>query len=101
MSSSFKLYKPNGEYPEDFIEVDEELCSFFGVEPNPTRFLLGWVDAIGQRVALGWTSNEIKEEFNKEVSKGDKYSPYYENLILVLDYLVEHYELEGSWMANI
>jgi len=103
MAYSFKVYtKPHGQYPLNLTDVDEALCAYFNAPVDPDRYLLGWVDAIGMRVAMGCSIEELNEEFNKEVVKGDEYSSYYSNLLKVLQHLTDNYELSGGgWVPSL
>ena len=54
------LDKVSGE-PVVLQHVDERLCQHFGVPVDPDSWYLGWYDAIGFELAIGWTFAELRE----------------------------------------
>jgi len=84
--------------PVSFVEIDEEICKHFGVEPEPLggRYYYEWYESIGFRLAIGKTLEQTRAQFVEYTQEPeDKHSPnykaYYERLIEIVDYLNEHY----------
>lgn len=86
--------------PVLFAEIDDELRKHFKEPPDPDRYLGGWYNAIGQRVAYGKSFAEVREDFQRAIKespiKGQQ--EYYRDLILILDYLDQHYTTH-SWAS--
>ena len=60
MPNCFTLTKIGENEPTRFVEVDNEICEHFGVEPHPEYFYHDWYDTIGLLLALGKSFEEIK-----------------------------------------
>lgn len=98
MPACFQLYakdKP-GEGPVILQRIDEAMCAHFEVPCDPVKYLNGWFDSIGFRLAIGKSFAEIKTEFEKYVEedkdKGDAgFSEFYRDSIQILDWLAERY----------
>jgi len=46
---------------QKLIELDERFCEELGVKPDTKDWVLGWMDIIGIRLALGKSASEILE----------------------------------------
>jgi hypothetical protein len=97
MPICFQLYdksKPE-EGPVSLSKVDEEMCEHFQVPCDPIKYLGGWFDCIGFRLALGKTFEEIREQIDGYLAADkqhqDGYVEFYENMLLMLSYLEERY----------
>ncbi len=97
MPACFQLYPKGSNEPVILQRLDDEMCRHFGVEPDPDRWLGGWYDTIGFRFALGKSFDQIREQFKEyvaeEKAKGNPNEgvEYYENLLLILDYIEERF----------
>ena len=63
---------------QKLIELDERFCEELGVKPDAEQWVLGWLDIIGLRLALGKSASEILEN-------GDWDSEYTRLLIYIRD----------------
>jgi hypothetical protein len=100
MPNCFQLIGKETGKPTAFVAIDEALCGHFGYEIHPTKYLFGWYDAIGFRVACGKSLDDIRKEFAGYVSEalgknelGDV--EYYDRLVRVVDYLKERYTTDA------
>lgn len=48
------------------IEVDNDMCAAFGIEPDPVTFYEGWVDNIGFRLACGQSFDDLRADYQDE-----------------------------------
>lgn len=99
MPVCFQLYdktKP-GEPPVVLTEIDRLMCEHFEHPCDPVKYLNGWYDCIGFRLALGRSFEQIREQFNEyiveDTAKGNPNHQveYYQNSLLILAWLEEHY----------
>jgi hypothetical protein len=67
---------------DNFPEIDDQICAFLGVKPDPVNYYMGWYDTIGFRVAMGDTFDQIRE---------DRYVASEPKLIRILDWLDARY----------
>jgi hypothetical protein len=81
--------------PVRFVEVDEEICRFFNQEPDPVKYVAGWYDSIGVRLAMGMSLSGIKQEFEQEINKQGMESIYLA-LFKICEYLEENYN-SNAW----
>lgn len=98
MPACFQLFKKSNpeEGPVVLNKVDEEICAFLGAPVHETRYVCGWFDAIGFRLATGKTFAQIKEEFDgyikEETAKGKlDMAEFYVVLNKIREYLDERY----------
>lgn len=90
MAACFQLIKKGTEEPALLNSIDEELCAHFNVPVHPNDWYKNWYNTIGFRLALGKTFDEIKPELQKLAEEyPDSECP---QLVLIVDYLQEHYE---------
>ena len=84
--------------PVDFVTIDEEICAHCGVTPDPDRYLDGWYDSIGFRLAFGKSWDEIRKDFSlqameaNERDDGAPYSVLMHRLMRITDWLEERFE---------
>lgn len=107
MPACFQLYdkKKPGEGPVVLNRIDERMCEHFEQPCDPVKYLNGWFDSIGFRIAIGKTWAQIKEEFEKyveeEKARGDEdQASWYENLLLILSWLEENYETNSFYSRH-
>jgi hypothetical protein len=44
--------------------VDEEMCKYFGVKHDPSKFFFGWYDVVGYELTPGKTVSDAEKKFN-------------------------------------
>ena len=91
MPAYFQLYPKNSDEPAKFADVDDKMRAHFNAPPDPDKYLCGWYDSIGMRLALGQSFDEIRAEwFSYNEAEG------YDELIDILDWLEANYT-PNSW----
>lgn len=45
------------------VTIDEEMCAFFGVTPDPVLWFRNWENTIGLGLAMGHSWDKIREVF--------------------------------------
>jgi hypothetical protein len=60
MSHCYALRHTDGRL-KSFVELDEDMCRHFGVQPHPVRWLANWENEVGLGIALGLTPDRIAE----------------------------------------
>jgi len=90
MAAYFQLISKQTGEATPFNKIDEELCDNFEQPVDEHKYLSGWYDSIGLRLALGKSFDEIIAEF-KELKL--------EALTLIAEYLQEHYNA-NNWSGR-
>lgn len=97
MPACFQLYDKQTNEAEKLSIVDEKLCSFLGIQPDPVKYVNGWYDSIGFRLAVGKTFEQIRTEFTEYVNEpNNPYAKGYSNLLTILQWIEENYS-PNSW----
>lgn len=65
MPACFQLRVKGEKEPSTFVDIDDKLCEHFGVTPDKEKYMNGWYDSIGLRLAIGRSFFEIQEEFDE------------------------------------
>jgi hypothetical protein len=74
-------------------KLDDEVCEYLGVTPDPNKFYLGWFDYIGLFHAMGKSNDWIRESI-EELGPDSKYRIAYGK---ILDYLEENFTT-NAWV---
>jgi hypothetical protein len=82
--------------PVKFSQIDEEMCRHFEQPVDEKRYLGGWYDSIGFRLALGKSFEQIRAEFRGYVDEEKETSNFYVTMLKMLDWLDENYTPD-SW----
>ena len=99
MPNCFQLYdktKP-GDGPVVLQEVDRLMCEHFEQPCDAVEWLNGWYNCIGFRLACGKSFEEIRQQFkgyieeDKQRGNPNQRVEFYENSLLILGWLEEHY----------
>jgi hypothetical protein len=72
--------------PVNLVAIDEDICRHFGVEIHPTKWYCDWHQAIGFRLAIGKTFDEIIAEFDQSAGPNDE-DTFYARLAQIARYL--------------
>lgn len=99
MAGYFQLLNKKTGKPESFSFIDEELCNYFHEPIDPDKYLAGWYDSIGFRVAMGKSLTEIRQDFINLMIEDPKHAEGISNLIKILDWIDQHYTT-NSWHAK-
>lgn len=99
MPVCFQLYDKTrpGEGPVTLQEIDRLMCEHFEQPCDPIKYLNGWYDSIGFRLALGKSFEEIRGQFDgyilEEKARGNPNQgvEFYENSLRILAWLEERY----------
>lgn len=104
----FEFYLQNKETKEIYgpgytplVEVDNEMAKWFGIEPFPDRYLAGWTDALGVRIATNQSLDQIElsllDSWREAVDKEDEEATQlYSELIIILTWLKSFYSLHNN-----
>ena len=104
MAGYFQLINLATGEADTFNSIDEQLCAAFDTPVNPDEYLIGWYNAIGGRVAMGKSLSEVREIFLSYIEEAkidirkQNQIEYYNNLILLLDWISERYTT-NSWYS--
>jgi hypothetical protein len=77
--------------PVSLIEIDEEICKLFEIEPNDRVYYRGWVDWIGFLLACGHSFEKIRQ---------DKGIQSDEQMLQICNYLDENYTSQAWYQAR-
>jgi hypothetical protein len=98
MPNCFQLFrKSDPKTPVRFAVIDEELCALLNEPVNPVRYVVGWFDIIGFRIAGGKPlgSKELRGSIIQDLNIGKRKDPEEEEfcaqVLKALDYLEEHF----------
>ena len=89
MAAYLKLVrKSNGEVIErsKLIELDNELCAAFGIEPHAKNWFAGWMNSIGMMLAM-----------HNDMAKARKICGDDQELNFICDYIEEHFALASYY----
>ena len=69
MPNCVSLFDKVTKQPVSFSEVDDAICTWFGVKPDPKYYYESWYDVIGLAIACGRElgSQELRDAFPKGV----------------------------------
>jgi hypothetical protein len=103
MAAYFQLISLTTGEATSFNQIDEEICAAFDQPVDPDKYLINWYNAIGQRVAMGKSLDEVRTTFIgyiiEAISKGDNNQVIgYTNLIGILNWITNHYTT-NSWYS--
>jgi len=87
MPACFQLTRKGDTEPSRFCDLDEAICQHLGVNADPVKYIYGWYDTVGLRLALGYSFNTIIDNL-KEVGAWE--------LVAIAAYLNEHY-ISNAW----
>ncbi len=107
MPVCFQLYPKAtpGSGPAILNKIDEEMCAHFEAPVDPVKYLNGWFDCIGFRLACGKSFDEIKVELQgyvdeeKAANRPDAVK-FYEDMLLIHAWLDEHYTPNGFYSRH-
>jgi len=83
--------------PVRFMDIDVELCAHFNVTPHETLYYCGWYDWMGERVALGYSYDRMREEFRAQ-AEGRLKPAQLTHLLEIIDWFEAHY-VPDAWYA--
>jgi len=81
--------------PVRFIDIDAELCAAFDAQPHPTLYYCGWYDWLGERAALGYSYNKMREEFRAQ-AEGRLTPDQLAKILAIIDWFEAHY-VPDAW----
>lgn len=90
MPACFQLYKKGSSEPEKFTVIDEEICAMLDVPCDPVKWIYGWYDIIGFKLAIGKTFEQI-------VTDLEEYNDV--ELLKITRWLMEHYT-SNAWYTR-
>jgi hypothetical protein len=97
MPNCFALTETGTDTRVPLARIDDEMCAYFGVEPDPIKYHAGWYDIIGLRLALGKSLAEIRAEFDApdDFRPDDEgYQAFRHHIVEICDYLAARYTAE-------
>lgn len=90
MPSCFQLINKETGEAEKFSKIDDKICAYFGVKPDPKKYVYLWYDIIGFNLATGKSFEEQRE---MEWLKNDP------ELMQIIDFLDENYT-SNNWYEH-
>ena len=104
MPACFQLWKKGENSPSSFQDIDVEICNLFGEEVDPIKYILGWYDAIGFRIAMGKSFEEIRQEYIENIRKVGDFDIrnniwYYCQLLQIVNFLEKNYS-PNAWFSR-
>ena len=89
MPNCFQLKSIETGEPKNFIELDNEMCEHFGIEPNPERWLMNWYNFIGLALSVGKTFDEIRTYVHEDETP----------MLDIIDYIEQRY-VPDAWYES-
>lgn len=62
------------------LDVDNVLCQYMGVDPDPVHWYMKWVNSVGMSLAFGRSFDEIRGDFDDP------------EMIRIINWVEEHFE---------
>lgn len=97
-----------------FQQMDEEICAHLESEVDFVQYICGWDRSIGERLAYGYSFDQIRTEFNSAlpedletirrtylVEANDATVSVYYWLLKILAFIEEHYVCSVSTMPKV
>jgi hypothetical protein len=69
MPNCFQLTRKGDTHPSPLVLIDDLICEHFGVEPDPVKYLAGWYDSIGLKLAMGQSFPQIIASYKEYEEK--------------------------------
>lgn len=93
MPNCFQLIRKSDEEagPVKLQTIDNEMREHFKQPPSEDKWLAGWYDSIGFRLALGRSLADIRADFVNYAVQGGTDQQCYEDLIKIVDWLDENF----------
>ncbi len=86
MPNCINFTKFQASEPTVLNRIDEELCEHLGVEVQSTTWVHNWFNTVAFSLACGNDWNKVREIYRDTPE-----------LIKIIDYLEEHYEVNSWW----
>lgn len=96
MPNCFSLFKKGETVATSLSVIDDEICDYLAIEPDPTFYAFGWFDSIGMLIACCEGCDLGSEKLRDKVIAWTDDPDRREHLLCILNYLEEHYTSE-SW----
>ena len=95
MPTVVNLIKHGEQKPSSLAQVDDDLCKFLGVTPDPDICYAHWFDIIGFAIACGRTLDQLIERY----TQGDEADTTYATIARWLkdNYTAEVYYQPKGW----
>lgn len=97
MPNYFTLTKIGESEPTPLAKIDEELCKHLGEPVDPVKYVHGWYDSIGLRLAIGDSLQDIMAYYTERRKEKDDW--YYKAYCEMTEYLMNNYE-PNSWASR-
>jgi hypothetical protein len=72
-------------------QIDNEMCSRFGVVHDPNNSYHLWVNTIGLALSTGQTFGDIIQECHTSITEYPESASYYETKLKIAEYLTQHF----------
>ncbi len=100
MPNCFSLSRKGSTEFVFFQTVDEEMCKHFQVECDPVKYMSGWYDIIGFRLACGKSFSDQRKIYQAEIDKPEHDADdkaYYSTLLMIVNWLEENFTSD-AWV---
>lgn len=101
MPNCFQLFYLNGDKePVAFQQVDNAICHNLELPWDEKRYVNGWFDFIGFKLAMGQTFQQIADDLQKTIAEdaeGGIVCEWTVTMLRINHYLMEHYTC-NAWV---
>lgn len=99
MPTCFDVTRNGETSPTSLNKIDEELCSILGVPVDPVRYVGGWFDYIGLRLACGSSFADIHSELCDKIDATEEkpvaIRAFYVTLRLINTHLARNFKVNA------
>ncbi|MBW2647397.1 MAG: hypothetical protein JRE23_14735 [Deltaproteobacteria bacterium] len=94
MPNCYNLYDKISGERMGAAKIDDLMCAYLDIDPDPVRFLCGWSDSVGLLLAIGQSFDEIATDFQAKIDLGENVK-YYNVLLTIVAFLSERYTVDA------
>lgn len=101
MPVCFQLYKKGEQSAATLNSIDEAMCVHFNQPVDPKKYLAGWYDTIGFKLAMGKNWEQIRVDFRELAVEwpDEDTQMWVRTMLKITDWLEENYTSD-SWREN-
>lgn len=92
MPNSFQFIDKTTKSAEKFPIIDDKLCEFLGVSPDPVKYHRDWYNSFGECAAMGMSFRKMVDEIY--VNSDDE-------IKRMLEWLDEHYFTDAWYSVGV
>jgi hypothetical protein len=102
MANSFSLTRRSdlNAGPVSLRQVDDEICAYFNVVPQPKDYYHAWFDTIGFELTTGRSFADVIRRCHEDIEAYPESYKYYERKLEIAEYLDKHF-ISHRWSWEI